>query len=735
MCSPVRSCAGSFFLRSVKLVKQTFLTNQESEHPGRVLPCLERLVCIPLLCYFIAFTILTFPLLGYFSTHFFTDEYDGLQNIWNLWWVNRAITEPGIYDSIWHTPLLHHPFGVTLRAHTLNPFNGLVGVVLLKFMTLIQVHNFIVIFSFVTGGWTAFLLAHHLTRSYGGSLVAGYVFTFSSYHFAHARGHLQLVSLEWIPLFILCWYLLMTRPRVLTAVLAGVALYLVILCDYYYFFYSVMSAILMVVWFAFRKRDPLFLFRGEALCPSLVFALVSCMLILPMVLPLMIISSNSPFTGAHAPADYSLDLLAPFIPGGHWFFRDLTRAYWSRLPGNINESSVHLGLSVLALLAYGMVRWRKLRDDIHDNAGVWLLVLFFFLLMGLGPVLRLAGESVWAGLMPYDLLEIVVPMMKLSGVPVRMMVMVYLAAAILIAAVFRMLAGHGPRHRVALGVLLALLFIEYLPIPSPRTRIGVPGYVSALKDHPGSGGVIDLISRWKTHHPAIELYYQTIHGKPMAFGYVSRITGAMEEKDVELLRVIHSRDLLTLMSRYQMNYMITDLPLEDEREHVRVQLLHKDGEARLYRFDAETMQEHLAAVFARSVPVHLGQDRFHYDDLQPVHESSIRATDHGYRILTTGPSPHILLPMIRVSDLEMGQYIMKFELEVPENTVGGVYYRYPGDDHYGEPNHVRLKLEKGMNTFFVKLDAEFFHDRLKFVPGRIPGEYLLKGYELRRIGN
>ena len=69
-------------------------------------------------------------------------------------------------------------------------------------------YNTITIFAFVMGGLTMYWLAYHLTRSFWGSLLAGFIFTFSNYHFMHAQGHLQLISLEWIPLFVLCWYCL-----------------------------------------------------------------------------------------------------------------------------------------------------------------------------------------------------------------------------------------------------------------------------------------------------------------------------------------------------------------------------------------------------------------------------------------------------------------------------------------------------------------------------------------------
>jgi hypothetical protein len=45
----------------------------------------------------------------------------------------------------------------------------------------------------------------------------------------------------------------------------------------------------------------------------------------------------------------------------------------------------------------------------------------------------------------------------------------------------------------------------------------VPAYVEAVAAAPGSGGVIDLVST-----PPFALYFQTVHAKPMALGYIAR---------------------------------------------------------------------------------------------------------------------------------------------------------------------------------------------------------------------
>lgn len=120
---------------------------------------------LPTLVYFLVFVLLTFPLIRSFSTHIFADAGDGLQNVWNMWWVNKAITELG--QNPWQTSYLHFPYGVTLLGHTLNPFNGLMGIPLLRVLSPTQAHNVVIIFSFVVAGLTTFWLAYYLTPRIG----------------------------------------------------------------------------------------------------------------------------------------------------------------------------------------------------------------------------------------------------------------------------------------------------------------------------------------------------------------------------------------------------------------------------------------------------------------------------------------------------------------------------------------------------------------------------------------
>jgi hypothetical protein len=537
---------------------------------------------VPVLFYFPAFCLLTYPLIRNFNTYFFTDAGDGMMNVWNFWWINTVVTQPPVHPSIWHTSMLHWPFGTTLLGQTLNPFNGLLAVPLLRFMHLVQVHNLIVLFSFVMSGLTAYWLSYYLTRSFWGSLLAGYVFTFSSYHFAHYYGHLNLISMEWIPLFVLCWYILIKRPSVIMALASSLTLWLVLLCDYYYFFYCVLTGGLIALWNTISQKDLWFFAKREYRAPLSIFVLASLILTGPIIFPLMYVSRIDPFLDAHNPVTFSLDLLALFIPGESWRFGQLTEFYWSRLPIGLSEASIYLGYAVIILLVYLWVKRRDVNFVGFNEINLWYFTAGFFFLMALGPVLQVGGKIIYDLLMPYTILEKIIPFLKLSGVPIRMVVMVSLSASVLCAMAFTMLSKSS-RGKVFVLLITTLLFVESLPKSLPYTPPGFPNYVTALSELPNDGGVLDLAAPTKY----LQLYYQTEHQKPMVFGYVARTPSSVVEKEKSLNRAINRQEYIRLWSEYHIRYIVSRDVIEYENPLVSVNLVYEDGEVNIYHLECK----------------------------------------------------------------------------------------------------------------------------------------------------
>lgn len=520
---------------------------------------LLKYLVVPSLLYLLVFHAYTAPLLQHFPTHFFCDLGDGLQNVWNLWWANEAVTE--LHQSPWYTTYLHYPHGTSLYYHTLSPYNAFAGVFLQVFLDLNQTFNLLVVSAYLLSGLTAFLLALHLTRSYWPSVLAGFIFTFSSYHFAHGAGHLNLITIQWLPLFVLLLLRLLHRPTVPAGLAAGFALFLNFATDYYYFLYCVLIGLALFARFAWGKRSLAFLTARNHLAGLLSLLLSAALLIGPLAFNLLHRLHLDRPQGSHLPEKWSLDGLALFIPGGHWRFASLTRRYWEGQL-DINEGSVYLGLSVLALLVFAWLNRRRIELPWFR---FWFFTMIAFAILALGPVLHIFWKPLTWIPMPYSLLEVVLPPVRLSGVPVRMVVMVVLCASIIAAAGFDLLLkSHRRWKRFTIPLLMVVLFIDCWPSGLPYSRPYIDGYVAKLAglDHPSPVIIKPFLP------PTIALYHQTIHEQPMAFGYTSRTTDFLVSQEEELRLLLKERRIGEIRDGYGFRYLIAgkayDIPADGE---------------------------------------------------------------------------------------------------------------------------------------------------------------------------
>ena len=91
----------------------------------------------------------------------------------------------------------------------------------------------------------------------------------------------------------------------------------------------------MLVWYGVQQRDFLFFLRRKHLIPLGVFVGILLITAGPLVFSLLLLNARDPLWGVHSPVKSSLDLLAPIIHGGHWYFAQLTEPFWSHLTVNM----------------------------------------------------------------------------------------------------------------------------------------------------------------------------------------------------------------------------------------------------------------------------------------------------------------------------------------------------------------------------------------------------------------
>ena len=286
----------------------------------------------------------------------------------------------------------------------------------------------------------------------------------------------------------------------------------------------------------------------QYLKPGIIFAITVLATTGPLLFSLLRVNSQDPLLGSHDPYKFSMDLLSPFIPGSHWYFADLTKAFWSRYPDMIHESSVYVGLSVLFICG---LTWFKRHELPKGEISLWFSVFIVFLIMALGPTLHIWGNELPAIKLPYALFQWIFPPLEIAGMPIRMMVMTQLAAAVLVTYGVKLLIDK--RQILSIILLLLALGVEFYPKPIPLTQMSIPEWVRVLKKQLHKGALIDF----ETPGITLPLYFQTHHEMPIASGYISRLPESVHQKFSQIRTLVRDEQFNTLSHELGFTYLLT----------------------------------------------------------------------------------------------------------------------------------------------------------------------------------
>ncbi len=474
---------------------------------------------------------------------------DAWQFLWNFWWVKTALLE--LHTNLFYTSYLHWPSGISLLYQTLSLSNSLVAVPLQYLFGLVTTYNILVFFSFAMTGLATYLLAFYLTRNKIASFVGGYIVAFSPFHFAHYFGHLNLLSFEWIPLYIL-YLIKMTRGES-SWKLPTTFLVLTAFTDLYYLLYLILFTILF---FAFKLVTDKKMFDKDFI-KNLIFMVLIGGLVLSPYLGSMVWTRlfNSDFNVlGHDPVINSTDIYAFFIPNHISYFKQYTYNFWSRWTG-YQEGVGYLGYGILFLVFYAL--W-KIRNR---STAFWTLCASVFGILSLGPLLHINGQITKIKL-PYLLLDKYIPFFSIAGVPTRMTSIMFLALAILSAyAITRLMTG-DKKYKLLLFVLLPLIIFEYAPTKLDISQVTVPSFYITLAKDKQDYAILDV-----SDNEAKILFYQTVHSKRLIGGYTSRPTVSTNNflqktpvisniffgKDLKPIKSIKAKDILSF---YNVKYVL-----------------------------------------------------------------------------------------------------------------------------------------------------------------------------------
>ncbi|MCW5844550.1 MAG: hypothetical protein KIT77_25075 [Caldilinea sp.] len=550
---------------------------------------------LALAVYLLATVVFTWPLALNLTTAIPGDGFDGWQNYWNQWWIKQALVDR--LANPLYTDAIYHPTGVTLYFQTLNPFNGITTLPVQIAFGLIAAYNAVVFLSWVLAGYGMFLLARWVmgtaaigprlpigdTRAgYVAAIVAGLVYTLAPFHMAHLLGHMQVMSLQWLPFYVLALLHALHaarngRPWLRRALWAALFLIFTGLCDWYFVLYLFLftGVTILWMWLAAPGRPTL---RGlvRIVAPAAVaggvFAVALSFWLVPMVVEALHFRFMvRPSADLYILSASVMDFLVPNRL--HTLFRPESFTWIGNQIAPVSERTISIGYVVLGLAIAAFVLARR-------KASFWWVMAIFFFVLALGPqwhfgnitmddipAAALQGQEMtsWT---PYGLLNKLVPFMRVSRSVSRFALMVQFSMAVLAGMGFWLLIerlrrrsaaeteigsieeqttktqstpsgtknppaassadtlrapSRSQRRRsgsvLAGAALIGLLLFEYWVAPYPLSPPDTPAYYATLAADPDPRAVLNLPMNYD--RPGY-LLYQTVHGKPLTVAYISR---------------------------------------------------------------------------------------------------------------------------------------------------------------------------------------------------------------------
>ena len=122
---------------------------------------------------------------------------------WNIHHVKEAVVSQDV-THYWSDDIFY-PDGISLIAHTLSPLYGWIALIFPS-LGIVTQFNLLWLSTFVLTGYATTLLSYALVRRLGPSIIAGIIFTFSTYRMVHALAHLNLISTHWLVFSILFFH-------------------------------------------------------------------------------------------------------------------------------------------------------------------------------------------------------------------------------------------------------------------------------------------------------------------------------------------------------------------------------------------------------------------------------------------------------------------------------------------------------------------------------------------------
>lgn len=471
--------------------------------------------------------IVTYPVALTMTTAMAGCAGDVEQYVWALWWAKRALID--LHTSPANISSLFYPTGVYVPIQFTWPYVQLLAVPTLSMFGPVAAYNIEMLLSFILAGFTAYLLCYHLTGSKLAAFVGGCIYSFSSFHFIHAvAGHLNLVQIQWFPLYALFMLRLVKTPRLKTAILTGVfwALSLSVFTAYIGYF-GILFPLAFLAYHIWANRKAVL--NARFLRYFFLSSAIAGILIAPFLLPFVseVLSGKGIYVTAYGTLHYSPDLFSFLVPHPyHPVFAKvgLIRSIATQITKTDQyESTIYVGWLALALAFIGARKNPR-------ASGFWVFLGLGAAILSLGPFLIVGGhpakysiESIQSLIvMPYALFR-KLPFFAMDRTSGRLAVLLMLAISVLAGYGLTNLLKATPNSKTRIAIVLGFTsFIvaeSIVMFPFPVLDASVPRFYLDLSHDSEDYAILDIPA---TLASGRTMYYQIYHQHRIVGGYLQR---------------------------------------------------------------------------------------------------------------------------------------------------------------------------------------------------------------------
>ncbi len=367
---------------------------------------------------------------------------DAMFSVWRLAWIAHQlpIAPEQLFDAN-----IFWPAKNTLTYSDAMLLPALIGLPMIRLgIHPVVAHNVLLLAAFVLAAYGASRLMREFTRSVPARVIAGTIFAFAPYCFAHIA-HFELLWTAFIPLALLALLRALQQPSAARGAALGAAVGLQGLCSLYYLVFLTIWLIPATLLARLHIRYSVSRQHVTAFVTALVTAAV---LLSPYVVP---------YARAHQDlGPRPLDEVGRYSATPADYF-DVSSSNWLYSPPGKeaeDERSLFVGTIALALAVAAVVSSR--------TPGAWMLAALAVIAADLS--FGINGFS-------YNLLRQVLPMLQDFRAPARFGIFVLLPVALLAGlTTARLTAAGGKRAWAVTAALVAGLGVEYLDSDDHRAR-------------------------------------------------------------------------------------------------------------------------------------------------------------------------------------------------------------------------------------------------------------------------